>query len=358
MQPSNSSSSMSEIHELGRALANTVLLLAILVASVGIPWLGLQGVFEHAHSWVDGVIVLLKQTYWILREQGITFFTNPLYYAGFSVLLVIQALRPAISSDRLFGRGLMTDVLWMFFYTLMLVGFIGVFLRFSAYLFAPLVELARAGVLSKIPTWLAILLGYLVSEFLGWFSHLLRHKVTLLWFFHEVHHSQTEMNPFTPFRVHPIDHLASQAIILLPAIFFEQTLGIALIYLSVFQFHDALCHSNIRSNFGWLRFIFVTPQAHRVHHSLEREYYDKNLGVTLCIWDRLFGTYSPSDHVYDKTGTSDVEFPLETGTSIARWPLTVLRQLLYPYKKAIRHVLDLYPQGHGVQQPHSVNQLE
>jgi sterol desaturase/sphingolipid hydroxylase (fatty acid hydroxylase superfamily) len=242
-------------------------------------------------------------------------------------------------------------MIWMLVYTLTWVAFFAVFLEGAKQLLAPVIRIAQLGALSALPHWLAILLGYLFAEFLGWLGHLIRHRVTLFWFFHEVHHSQTAMNPFTSYRVHPVDDLIAQAISLLPAIFFEHTLGIALLYLSIFRLHDAFIHSNIRTNLGWLRFIVMSPQAHRVHHSLDPRYYDTNMGVTLCIWDRVFGIYSPNEQVYDETGTSDAQFPLETAVPLSRWLLTIPTQLLYPYKKAIRYVVQLYPQARVVGQP-------
>ena len=93
---------------------------------------------------------------------------------------------------------------------------------------------------------------------------------------------------------------------------------------------------NIKSNFGPLRYIFVTPQSHRVHHSIEPEFFDLNYGVTLCVWDRLFGTHSHTDHAYPETGIKDPSFPLETKYKASSMPIVLLRQLFYPFEKAIK----------------------
>ena len=127
----------------------------------------------------------------------------------------------------------------------------------------------------------------------------------------------------------------AEVIIFLPVIFFEETLGIIIAYLSIARIQDALSHSNIKTNLGPLRFILVTPQSHRVHHSIEPEYFDMNFGVTLCVWDRLFGTHSPRDDVYPATGVPDQSFPLETDRPLSQLPKTLLGQLSYPFSKAI-----------------------
>ena len=90
------------------------------------------------------------------------------------------------------------------------------------------------------------------------------------------------------------------------------------------------------TNLGPLRYIFVTPQSHRVHHSSEEEFFDMNYGVTLCIWDRLFGTHSHTDFAYPKTGIPDSDFPEEKGHKWYRAPLIVVQQLYYPFVKAIK----------------------
>ena len=216
----------------------------------------------------------------------------------------------------------------------MVGSFIWTFLDVAHDLLDPWAAPLRLGLLQDVPAWAEILVGYLLIELLGWFNHMLRHKVKVLWVFHEVHHSQSEMNPFTLFRVHPVDYLMAEVIILLPSVLFEESLGIVLAYLSISRIHDALNHSNIRTNLGWLRFVFVTPQSHRVHHSAEAAYYDMNYGVTLSIWDRLFGTHCPSDFVYPQTGIPDARFPLETGRPLLRLPITLLAQIAYPFVKA------------------------
>jgi hypothetical protein len=93
----NQASSKSEIAQLGKAVANTSLLVLIVLASVGLPLLGLEGLFAHAHGGEEGVILLIKRTYWTIHAFGVTLLTNPLYYAGFPALLALQLLRPASS---------------------------------------------------------------------------------------------------------------------------------------------------------------------------------------------------------------------------------------------------------------------
>lgn len=319
-----------------RSPVQALVLVCVFLVTAVTTLLALQDAVENIVMH-DDPLVPLRHMYWMLYAGIVS--PSPgtaLFYAGLPLLLLLQWLRPAKPGSALFGTGMLCDLCWMLLHGWMVATLIGTFLVVSHHWLEPLAEPVRLGVMAHVPAWMEILLGYLLIELLGWFSHLLRHKVPVLWVFHEVHHSQREMNPFTLFRVHPIDYLMAEVIILLPSVLFEETLGIVLAYLTVSRLHDALTHSNIRTNLGWLRFVFVTPQSHRVHHSIEPEYFDMNFGVTLSIWDRLFGTHSPSDFVYPSTGIPDEKFPLEKGRTLARIPAVLLDQLVYPVAKAAR----------------------
>ena len=317
-------------------LANGIILLFLILASLTSIGVVVNHYYQLAQAsnipWYG-----IKQIYWHIHHDVIVpFGADPQLYLGIPALLCIQALFPAIRSQKPFNTGILVDMVWVFIHGFMVTGFVLITIAALNQVLMPWTSSLKVGVFSNVPAWLEIVLGYLAVELVGWFSHMLRHKVRVLWVFHEVHHSQSQMNPFTLFRVHPMDYLFAEFIIFLPALLFEETLGIVLSYLIISRLHDALTHSNIRTNLGPLRYIFVTPQSHRVHHSSETEYFDMNYGVTLCVWDRLFGTHSPSDFVYPKTGINDPDFPEEKGQKWYKLPWVIIRQMYYPFVKAIR----------------------
>jgi len=114
----------------------------------------------------------------------------------------------------------------------------------------------------------------------------------------------------------------------------------------VLKFYSRFYHGNIRTNLGPLRYLLVTPQSHRVHHSVEARHFDTNFGAILSIWDRLFRTRYRGDHEYPRTGIADKSFPLET----SRHPIALLwapvAQLLYPFQVLLRSVRSLWGRGH------------
>ena len=97
--------------------------------------------------------------------------------------------------------------------------------------------------------------------------------------------------------------------------------------------HGHFIHSNIKTNLGPLRYVIISPQAHRVHHSIEEKHYDKNFGVTFSIWDQLFNTfYRKYDEYPEAQGVADTEFPIEHNTGWRSFVLVPIRQLIYPFR--------------------------
>ena len=142
--------------------------------------------------------------------------------------------------------------------------------------------------------WIEIIMAILILDFCIWLQHLLTHKIEFLWRIHRVHHSDTEMDISTAIRFHPIEIALSMA------------LKIGLVYalgadpLSVLIFEILLNGSsifnhaniNIPNRFDKiLRFLVVTPDMHRIHHSSDRIEHDTNFGFALSIWDHMFRTY-------------------------------------------------------------------
>jgi len=264
---------------------------------------------------------------------------EPAFYLGVPLLFALQMWLPARNDEKIFGPSMRFDALFTFamvpFYAL--VG--PAFFLFTRFVFdhtlAPFTVDLSATV-AQLPTWTQFLLGYLAVDFLGWFHHVVRHYVAGFWEFHAVHHAQRQLNPFTNERVHPVDWIASNLIKFLPAFVFTDTLGIALNYIVIHNFLDRLNHSNVRTNLGWLRYVFVTPQSHRIHHSARPEHADTNFGVSLSIWDHLFGTQYRRYDEYPETGVRDPDFPPENDASLKGLLMTLWRAFLYPFPRALR----------------------
>jgi sterol desaturase/sphingolipid hydroxylase (fatty acid hydroxylase superfamily) len=102
------------------------------------------------------------------------------------------------------------------------------------------------------------------------------------------------------------------------------------------EWYARISHANLRTHFGPLRFALVTPQSHRIHHSLERRHRDQNFGTLFCIWDRLFGTQWPGHDEYPATGIADESFPSESAPGIANLLTSYFAQLYYPFQQLVK----------------------
>ncbi len=284
---------------------------------------------------LDAAIRLAKEIYWYNLRH---FVNSPVMLIGLPAVFVLQLVAPAERGQRLFGPGTRADILWTLASFAFVATALPAYLAFLRTLYEDWIGAAAPALSLDLPPWAAAVLGFLLIDFLAWFHHLVRHKVPAFWVFHAVHHSQRAMNPFARDRIHPVDQLVASAIIFLPMFLFEDGLGIALNYFMLQVLLDHANHANIRTNFGVLRYVLVTPQSHRVHHSNRREHYDRNYGVALSIWDHLFGTQYRDYDIYPETGIPDPDFPYEDAPGLAGLLRRLVAQFLYPFKVLIPHV--------------------
>lgn len=144
------------------------------------------------------------------------------------------------------------------------------------------------------PQPLEILLAVLALDLAIYLQHVMFHAVPLLWRLHRVHHADLDFDVTTGTRFHPIEILLSLAIKAAAIFLIGASVFAVLIFEIVLNLTSMFNHSNIRipkAADAVLRWFIVTPDMHRVHHSIHRDETDRNFGFNLPWWDRLFGTY-------------------------------------------------------------------
>lgn len=162
--------------------------------------------------------------------------------------------------------------------------------------FALLGEQRGWGLLNALglPRWPAVVLAVLVLDFALYLQHVLFHAVPALWRLHRMHHADLDIDVTTGARFHPIEIVASMAI-KLAAIAALGAPGEAVLAFEILLNATSMFnHGNIRLPSGLdrvLRWIVVTPDMHRVHHSVVPRETNSNFGFNMPWWDRLFGTY-------------------------------------------------------------------
>ena len=145
-----------------------------------------------------------------------------------------------------------------------------------------------------LPRWLAVVLGVLVLDLAIYLQHVLFHAVPALWRLHRVHHADLEVDVTTGVRFHPIEMLLSMGIKLGVVAALGMPTAAVLAFEVLLNATSMFNHGNIHLPVGVdrvLRWIVVTPDMHRVHHSIVPRETNSNFGFNMPWWDRLFGTY-------------------------------------------------------------------
>jgi sterol desaturase/sphingolipid hydroxylase (fatty acid hydroxylase superfamily) len=140
-------------------------------------------------------------------------------------------------------------------------------------------------------TWLVWSIAFLAIDFAGYWNHRLSHKVNFFWNQHVIHHSSEEFNLACALRQSISNLLGYFPLLLIPAALFGVPTKVIAILAPIHLFAQFWYHTQHIGKMGWLEYIIITPSQHRVHHAINPEYIDKNLGQILCVWDRWFGTF-------------------------------------------------------------------
>ena len=152
------------------------------------------------------------------------------------------------------------------------------------------------GVFNQVqwPVLLAGLGAFILLDLLIYFQHRVFHAVPLLWRLHRVHHTDVDFDVTTALRFHPIEIFLSALIKAAAVIAIGAPVLAVIIFEIVLNATASFNHANVRMPTALdrvLRLFVVTPDMHRVHHSVEQAETDSNFGFNLPWWDRLFGTY-------------------------------------------------------------------
>ena len=147
------------------------------------------------------------------------------------------------------------------------------------------------GALPDVPK---IVIGVLLVDAIQYVLHRASHAIPLLWRMHQVHHADAAFDVTTSVRHHPLEVVALAALTLMLCAALGMPL-VSLLFYAVLQLvHTAFCHANVAIPLRWdrrLRWVMVTPDMHRVHHSDRMDEGNSNFGMVFPWWDRLMGTY-------------------------------------------------------------------
>jgi len=182
----------------------------------------------------------------------------------------------------------------------------------TAVALALLVEAQGWGLLHalELSAWVSVPIGVVALDLAIYLQHVLFHAVPALWRLHRVHHADLDVDVTTGARFHPVEILLSMGIKLGVVVALGVPAAAVLAFEVLLNATSMFNHSNVRMPPQFdrvVRWIIVTPDMHRVHHSIAARETNSNFGFNLPWWDRLFGTYRDQPAAGHETMTVGIE---------------------------------------------------
>ena len=242
----------------------------------------------------------------------ITFRVSPGYinYFWFLILLsigvwILEILFPWRKNQPIFRKDFWMDAFFMFFnfYIFKLVIFMA-FSNVTAKFFHDIIggDVTSYALfdMSGLPVWIQLVIFFVATDFIQWFTHVMLHRFNFFWRFHKVHHSVEQMGFAAHLRYHWMENVIytpMKYIMVMLIGGFTPDMAFIVFYVAIAIGH--LNHANINMDYGPLKYIFNNPKMHIWHHAKdlpESRRYGVNFGISLSLWDYIFGkNYIPSD---------------------------------------------------------------
>lgn len=274
----------------------------------------------------------------LIRRQVLSsfgFLTSIQLIAGLVGIFILERTFPAQPNVPLFSPAVAMDALYTFIVQPLTVVVLVLMSEPLSNFLADNVSWLIVDTTRSLPLPVALVAGLVITDFFVWLAHVLKHKIPLLWRFHIIHHSQTQINMFTSNRIHPVEHIQDLVIQTLPYFILFPSLTSnwkSFMVLNIlYTWQQRFQHANIATNLGPLRYVIVTPQSHRIHHSLIEEHWNSNYG-SVFTWDRLFGMQHDDVETYPVTGLNDRDFPEPKTWSAREFVCCLADQFTYSFK--------------------------
>jgi len=218
--------------------------------------------------------------------------------------------------------------------TVLNMGLVWITVGGAAYAAAVFAAEHGAGVLHRMPfpPWAAVVVTLMVLDFAVYLQHVMLHAVPVLWRLHRVHHADLGFDATTGGRFHPLEIFLSLGLKVAVVVLLGATAWAVVAFEVILNASSLFNHGNVtmpESLDHWLRWVLITPDMHRVHHSTRVRETNSNFGFSVSWWDRLCGTYR-AQPALGQTG-------MEIGLSDYRTPLPLGQLLLLPFQGDAGH---------------------
>jgi sterol desaturase/sphingolipid hydroxylase (fatty acid hydroxylase superfamily) len=263
---------------------------------------------------------------WVVSEVTFNYDYKPWYQNYFYALILLslvvwrlEVLFPWRKQQSVFRKDFWLDGFYMFFNFFVFGLFVSGFFALFEYGFSKFGITMKSLVLLDLEDfrlWSQLLIFFIINDFVQWFTHVILHRFSVLWRFHQVHHSVLEMGFAAHLRFHWMENVLYKPLKTLAVMIiggFEPQHAFFIHFIAITIGH--LNHANVRITWGPLKYIFNNSVMHLYHHAKQLPKdrpYGMNYGISLSLWDYIFRTnYIPqsTDGTYE-LGFSGIEkFP-------------------------------------------------
>jgi sterol desaturase/sphingolipid hydroxylase (fatty acid hydroxylase superfamily) len=241
-----------------------------------------------------------------------------------AIFIPLELFFPKNKSQTKFHEEWRTDLMY-FVISHLFIQFFGIVTQKPAVLFFGWIGLDKIHLwVQNLPFLLALFLAFFTTDLFQYWAHRFFHTRVYLWRFHSIHHSTKSMDWLAGSRTHFMDIFFTRAMTFIPLYILGFSSTVFNVYIIFIAIHAVLIHANTRVNFGFLKYIFTTPQYHHWHHCEDPKYYGHNFASIFPFIDIIFGTY----YLPGK------KWPAGTGVHEAQYPKGFVKQSIYPFTKS------------------------
>lgn len=212
---------------------------------------------------------------------------------GIAFFWLLESVKPLFNFEYRKWRHAGINIFFTF--TTIVVNFVMAFILLMA---ADYADKNRFGILNWLPQlniWIYTIVGLLLLDLIGaYLAHYVQHKISVLWRFHLIHHTDTWIDTTSANRHHPGESVIRFVFTTLGVLVVGSPMWLVFLYQSLSVVFSQFNHANIalpRKFDQILSWVIVSPDMHKVHHHYELPYTDSNYGNIFSIWDRVFGTF-------------------------------------------------------------------
>lgn len=237
------------------------------------------------------------------------------------IFMTIEKLWPKYKDQVILRKEWGLDLLY-FCFNHLAISAILIYANYHVSHFGWAVSANLQNLIQSTPILLQVVVIIIAADFVLYWEHRLYHEVNALWPVHAVHHSVENLDWLAGSRGHFFQVFTERAMVMVPLYLLGVDEAALNVYVVFAALQAVLIHCNTRINFGWLKYIFVTPQFHHWHHSSEKPAIDTNYSAHTVLFDWMFKTYHmPEQH-----------WPAEYGTT-KKIPSTYFGQMLHPVSR-------------------------